>query len=592
LIRILIVALAFISLLSVSPAQALILTGLNVTLDCTNFTYTDFTYTFDRDTTGVGSETFYIEILDGMGTLIHRVPGAGVGTVPLGAYFEAGAANVPYNIANPASGPIVYRWVSPAGNGFAQQIVLPTTTTQACIFGGGTPGYASAPAGGSTLDFGAVVIGFPSALNVIVSENGTTNLTVNSYTVINNPTGDFSITAPGGAPFTINDGSGVTQTITVQCLPTGPGLRTATLRVTSNDPANATVDYPLQCTGVATGILVTPTTLTVSEPGTAGIFTVRLSTLPTGDVTVGLTSSDLTECTVPANVVVPVANWNTGVNVTVTAADDVLPDGTQLCIVQTGASASADPAYNGINPADVTVSVIDDETAPPTTPKTTTVSGPPAPPLPPCVLMNGQTSAIVRANVPANTLPNGTVFCQIINENGVYRRSPAEIGHQAVLNADVGQAVDVFGLHRSTGAPLMFFQAKVQICLLGSGRMMYLDATTSPRIPVLLASSAQGGYTCANIPNAGIVVLVGGSVPAASAVSGVETALAGCKVRTTYAVRLRSEANTTSAIIATLPYDLTLTAIARQSEWFRVIYLDGQGWVRSDYLSLNGNCGS
>jgi uncharacterized protein YgiM (DUF1202 family) len=63
-------------------------------------------------------------------------------------------------------------------------------------------------------------------------------------------------------------------------------------------------------------------------------------------------------------------------------------------------------------------------------------------------------------------------------------------------------------------------------------------------------------------------------------------------VTTTYAVRLRTEANTTSAIIATLPYDLTLTATARQSEWFRVIYLAGQGWVRSDYLSLNGNCGS
>jgi hypothetical protein len=42
---------------------------------------------------------------------------------------------------------------------------------------------------------------------------------------------------------------------------------------------------------------------------------------------------------------------------------------------------------------------------------------------------------------------------------------------------------------------------------------------------------------------------------------------------------LRAEPNTSAAILAKLPYDLTLTVTERVSGWYRVIYLKGQGWV-------------
>ncbi len=44
-------------------------------------------------------------------------------------------------------------------------------------------------------------------------------------------------------------------------------------------------------------------------------------------------------------------------------------------------------------------------------------------------------------------------------------------------------------------------------------------------------------------------------------------------------------------MIAQLPYNLTLTATAYSAGWYRVIYLDGQGWISAKYLSTTGDCG-
>ena len=62
----------------------------------------------------------------------------------------------------------------------------------------------------------------------------------------------------------------------------------------------------------AAGITVTPTTgLTTTEAGGTATFTVVLTTQPTADVTIGLSSSDTTEGTVsPASLTFTTANWN------------------------------------------------------------------------------------------------------------------------------------------------------------------------------------------------------------------------------------------------------------------------------------------
>jgi hypothetical protein len=110
-------------------------------------------------------------------------------------------------------------------------------------------------------------------------------------------------------------------------------------------------------------IVVAPTSLAVSEPSGSAPFTIRLTSKPKAAVTIPLSISN-SQCAVTlVQVVLDTANWSTGVTVTVSAADDLVADGTQTCIVQTGLSASTDPNYDNLDPADVTVTVLDDDTA-------------------------------------------------------------------------------------------------------------------------------------------------------------------------------------------------------------------------------------
>ena len=89
----------------------------------------------------------------------------------------------------------------------------------------------------------------------------------------------------------------------------------------------------------AAGITVTPTSgLVTTEAGGTATFTVVLTTQPTADVTIGLSSSDTTEGTVvPASLTFTTANWNVAQTVTVTGVDDALDDGdVAYTIVTTG----------------------------------------------------------------------------------------------------------------------------------------------------------------------------------------------------------------------------------------------------------------
>ncbi len=109
------------------------------------------------------------------------------------------------------------------------------------------------------------------------------------------------------------------------------------------------------------GILVVPTTLTVTEPSGSDIFTVTLTTQPSGTVSISLSPSN-EQCTVsPSPVILDAGNWSAGVNATVSAVDDAIQDGTQSCVIQTGPSTSDDPVYVGLDPEDVTVAVLDDD---------------------------------------------------------------------------------------------------------------------------------------------------------------------------------------------------------------------------------------
>ncbi len=112
-------------------------------------------------------------------------------------------------------------------------------------------------------------------------------------------------------------------------------------------------------------INVTPTTgLITTEAGGKATFSVVLTAEPAGNVTVGLSSSDTTEGTPSAaSLVFTASNWNMAQVVTVTGLDDDIVDGDVMYTIVTAAVTSADMAFSGINPADVSVTNSDDDAA-------------------------------------------------------------------------------------------------------------------------------------------------------------------------------------------------------------------------------------
>jgi uncharacterized repeat protein (TIGR01451 family) len=142
-----------------------------------------------------------------------------------------------------------------------------------------------------------------------------------------------------------------------------------TVLLSLSDPGGGSLSSPIAATLTiidddTAGIEVNPTTLTVSEPSGAGIFTFTLTSDPTAPVTVELSLSN-DECSLSTSVVTLTnSNWSSGVGVIVTAIDDIIGDGDQACIVQTAAASSDDGNYIGLNPPDVTVTVQDDDPSP------------------------------------------------------------------------------------------------------------------------------------------------------------------------------------------------------------------------------------
>ena len=109
-------------------------------------------------------------------------------------------------------------------------------------------------------------------------------------------------------------------------------------------------------------IIVSPTSgLTTTEAGGTATFTLVLSTPPTADVTIDLSSSDPGEGTVsPTSVTFTPVDWNVPQTVTVTGVDDGTADGVMAYTIIIEPAISTDPYYNGIDPPDVSVTNTDE----------------------------------------------------------------------------------------------------------------------------------------------------------------------------------------------------------------------------------------
>ncbi|HYI08637.1 MAG TPA: FG-GAP-like repeat-containing protein, partial [Thermoanaerobaculia bacterium] len=109
------------------------------------------------------------------------------------------------------------------------------------------------------------------------------------------------------------------------------------------------------------GVNVTPAAVSVSETGTTASFDVVLTYAPMRDVTVNIASGDTGEATVShSSLTFTPADWSVVRTVTVTGIDDALDDGDGSTTV-TLTLTTIDPVYFSIDPADVTVTTLDDE---------------------------------------------------------------------------------------------------------------------------------------------------------------------------------------------------------------------------------------
>ena len=107
------------------------------------------------------------------------------------------------------------------------------------------------------------------------------------------------------------------------------------------------------------GMTVTPSTLDVDEGGTA-MYTVKLDTAPTGDVTVAITSNDPEAATVsPDTLTFTSQNWATAQTVTVMGVEDIDRDDESVTLSNNPSGAE----YVNVSTVDVDLSVTDNDIA-------------------------------------------------------------------------------------------------------------------------------------------------------------------------------------------------------------------------------------
>jgi hypothetical protein len=195
----------------------------------------------------------------------------------------------------------------------------------------------------------------PSAnVTVTVNTSDATEATITSGTTLTfTPTnfGNQPVTISGVEDMMIDGDIDIFVNATAASTDTNYNGQTGTAPITINDIDQGDLDFD---TG---GAIVT------NESGTSHIVRVRLTSIPTANVTIPVYSFDTTEATVsPGSLVFTPTNWNVYQNVTITGVDDVVQDGNQNFVIWFDIPTSADPAYDGLPPVSFTGTNNDNDT--------------------------------------------------------------------------------------------------------------------------------------------------------------------------------------------------------------------------------------
>jgi PKD repeat protein/serine/threonine protein phosphatase PrpC len=148
----------------------------------------------------------------------------------------------------------------------------------------------------------------------------------------------------------------------------------------------------------------------------------------------------------------------------------------------------------------------------PVVPRSAAVQIPAPPPATRCTDTNFENPGMIRSHF-TNDIDRANLFCRLIAAGGSYMywfgspiTNAGNVGAQNVLDLGLVAAVDVFSMADVTG-----FVGDVDICLKGSGYMIYMNVSGAPRVPQLWSAwttDAFPGYTCTTLYAPGTVILV------------------------------------------------------------------------------------
>ena len=209
-----------------------------------------------------------------------------------------------------------------------------------------------------------------------IPENGGSTTVSATLTRASSAATTVAVTAVSGS-YTVGSGTGATIVIAAGST---TSTDTATIAAVDNDVDAA--DSDVRVTGTAANgqaaansetMTVTGASLTITDDDTAGFavasssrlrttesggtaaFTVKLATEPTGDVVLGVASSDTAEGTVStSSLTFTTTTWNTAQTVTLTGVDDALADGNRnYTVTLTVSPSTVDTNYAGLSPVTV-----------------------------------------------------------------------------------------------------------------------------------------------------------------------------------------------------------------------------------------------
>ena len=138
------------------------------------------------------------------------------------------------------------------------------------------------------------------------------------------------------------------------------------------------------------------------------------------------------------------------------------------------------------------------------------------------------------------------------------------------------------------------------VCFPQIGRIVFLDAASSPRSVVYPEYRFDGGWTCASMNRAGTMVLVKGTAGTVAQTSpttrrpgtddSIDDAIPLGDCAVTPRVNLRLRAAPWGKILDVIPAGTTVVAIARTKSWFNVTHDENEGWSAAWLTSTDGDC--